>query len=148
MRRRIQRTVRGALEERFLVEAAGDEVRRVRIRVVHDRPGTQSRVLILVLARGRARVTLDATTVIGEAARETVAWLEIRVITQGEATVAAAPNLEIRNNLVRAGHALTTKHVTEEELFYLMSRGLTRRQAERMIVEAVKAPYKRGIIVG
>ncbi|HEY3082377.1 MAG TPA: Fe-S cluster assembly protein SufD [Chloroflexota bacterium] len=45
------------------------------------------------------------------------------------------PMLEILANDVRCTHGSTTSSVDEEEVFYLMSRGLPRAQAERMIVE-------------
>ncbi|HEV8638876.1 MAG TPA: Fe-S cluster assembly protein SufD [Chloroflexota bacterium] len=45
------------------------------------------------------------------------------------------PMLEIMANDVRCTHGSTTSSVDEEEVFYLMSRGLPRAQAERMIVE-------------
>ncbi|HZR01316.1 MAG TPA: Fe-S cluster assembly protein SufD [Chloroflexota bacterium] len=45
------------------------------------------------------------------------------------------PMLEILANDVRCTHGSTTSSVDEEELFYLMSRGLPKAQAQRMIVE-------------
>jgi Fe-S cluster assembly scaffold protein SufB len=148
VRREVVRTVRRDLEERFLIEAGGDERRTVRLKVEHARPGLSSRVAICVLAAGRAQVQLDATAVITEAAHDSKVWLEIRVITRDEAMVTAAPNLEIRNDAVRAGHALTTKHITEDEVFYLMARGVPRAEAEQLMVEALVAPYRDGTVVG
>ena len=46
----------------------------------------------------------------------------------------AIPNLEIENNEVRCGHAASVGPVDEEALFYLQSRGISRREAERLIV--------------
>jgi Fe-S cluster assembly protein SufD len=147
MMRRVQRTVRGSLSEKFLVLASGEDDLRVRLTARHDRPDTNSNVSILVLASGNARVAVDATIVIERGAPRTKAWLEIKVVTRGGAVVTAAPNLEIGNNDVRAGHSLKTKHITSEELFYLMSRGLSRDAAEQMIVEALAAPYCDGTVI-
>jgi Fe-S cluster assembly protein SufD len=44
------------------------------------------------------------------------------------------PNLEIEANDVRCGHAASVGPVEEEQLFYLMSRGISRADAERLIV--------------
>ena len=46
----------------------------------------------------------------------------------------ALPNLEIEADDVRCSHGATIGHVDDTQLFYLMSRGLTRRQAERLLV--------------
>jgi Fe-S cluster assembly protein SufD len=51
---------------------------------------------------------------------------------QAEAT--ALPNLEIEADDVRCSHAATVGHLDEEELFYIMSRGVPRKEAERLVV--------------
>lgn len=45
------------------------------------------------------------------------------------------PSLEIDANDVRASHGATIGKIDEEYLFYLMSRGITRNTAVRMVVE-------------
>ena len=45
------------------------------------------------------------------------------------------PGLEIEANEVRCTHAATAAQVEDEYVFYLMARGLSRPQAERMIVQ-------------
>jgi Fe-S cluster assembly protein SufD len=44
------------------------------------------------------------------------------------------PGLEIDANEVKAGHGSTSGQIDEEQLFYLMTRGLSREDATRMIV--------------
>ena len=44
------------------------------------------------------------------------------------------PGLEIMANDVRCTHGATLGQVDREQLFYLMARGLSRQEAERMIV--------------
>jgi Fe-S cluster assembly protein SufD len=46
----------------------------------------------------------------------------------------AIPNLEIENNEVRCGHAASVGPVEDDTLFYLQSRGIPRKEAERLIV--------------
>ncbi len=52
--------------------------------------------------------------------------------SQAEAT--SLPNLEIEADDVRCSHAATVGHLDKDELFYIMSRGVTRREAERLVV--------------
>lgn len=51
-----------------------------------------------------------------------------------EASAHALPNLEIEADDVRCSHGATVGQLDEEALFYLQSRGLSRRRAERLVV--------------
>jgi Fe-S cluster assembly protein SufD len=56
------------------------------------------------------------------------------IVLSEHAKADAIPNLEIENNEVRCGHAASVGPVDEEALFYLQSRGIPRKEAERLIV--------------
>jgi Fe-S cluster assembly protein SufD len=77
--------------------------------------------------RGMIRVERDA--------QKTNAYQENRNLLLSERAHAdAIPGLEILANDVRCTHAATIGQVDREELFYLMSRGLSKPEAERLIV--------------
>ena len=42
---------------------------------------------------------------------------------------------------VKAGHAAGVGKIDEEQLYYLMSRGLTRREAEILIIHGFLMPF-------
>ena len=50
------------------------------------------------------------------------------------------PGLEILANDVRCTHGATIGHVDDEQLYYLMTRGLPRLEAQRLVVEGFFAP--------
>jgi Fe-S cluster assembly protein SufD len=56
------------------------------------------------------------------------------IILSDAAFARSIPNLEIEADDVRCGHAASVGPVEEEQLFYLMSRGIPRPEAERLIV--------------
>jgi Fe-S cluster assembly protein SufD len=56
------------------------------------------------------------------------------LILSGDAESTSLPNLEIEADDVRCSHAATVGQLDEEELFYIMSRGIPRREAERLVV--------------
>jgi Fe-S cluster assembly protein SufD len=56
------------------------------------------------------------------------------LVLSDRAKADAIPNLEIENNEVRCGHAASVGPVEEDTLFYLESRGIPRKEAERLIV--------------
>ena len=56
------------------------------------------------------------------------------LILSERARARTLPNLEIEADDVRCSHGATVGQVDSSQLFYLMSRGLSRRQAERLLV--------------
>jgi Fe-S cluster assembly protein SufD len=77
--------------------------------------------------RGMIRVEPDA--------QKTNAYPENRNLMLSPTTHAVPiPGLEIMANDVRCTHGATVGRVDREQLFYLMSRGLSRSEAERLIV--------------
>jgi Fe-S cluster assembly protein SufD len=77
--------------------------------------------------RGMIRVEKDA--------QKTNAYQENRnLLLSPKAHADSIPGLEILANDVRCTHGATVGQVDREQLFYLMARGLTRPEAERLIV--------------
>jgi Fe-S cluster assembly protein SufD len=77
--------------------------------------------------RGMIRVERDA--------QKTNAYQECRnLMLSPTAHAVPIPGLEIMANDVRCTHGATVSRVDREQLFYLMSRGLPRPEAERLIV--------------
>jgi Fe-S cluster assembly protein SufD len=77
--------------------------------------------------RGMIRVEKDA--------QKTNAYQENRNLMLSETAHAdSIPGLEILANDVRCTHGATLGQVDREQLFYLMARGLSRAEAERLIV--------------
>jgi Fe-S cluster assembly protein SufD len=69
-------------------------------------------------------------------ASQTESFLDDNVLVLGNGTKNQSdPNLEIKNNDVKASHGSTTGRINEEEIFYLSSRGLSKTEAENLIVE-------------
>jgi Fe-S cluster assembly protein SufD len=56
------------------------------------------------------------------------------LILSKRAQATSLPNLEIEADDVRCSHAATVGHLDDEELYYIMSRGIPRREAERLVV--------------
>jgi Fe-S cluster assembly protein SufD len=77
--------------------------------------------------RGMIRVEEDA--------QRTNAYQENRnLLLSKDAHADSIPGLEIMANDVRCTHGATLGQVDREQLFYLMARGLSRAEAERLIV--------------
>ncbi len=55
------------------------------------------------------------------------------------------PKLQIDTNDVKAGHAVTTGRIDEEQLFYLMSKGIKRDEAEYLIISGFLEPIFKNV---
>ena len=56
------------------------------------------------------------------------------ILGTDEAMAVSLPNLEIMADDVKCSHGSTTGQVDDVELFYLMSRGIPRHEAEKLVV--------------
>jgi Fe-S cluster assembly protein SufB/Fe-S cluster assembly protein SufD len=61
------------------------------------------------------------------------------------AKVDAVPALEIKTNDVKASHAATVTKVSEEDLFYMASRGIGRDEARALYVRGFLGDLLMGI---
>lgn len=104
--------------------------------VYHQYPGTRSDVIVRSALTDKAQVNFEGLVKIEKGAKGTKAWLAAHILLlSSKAKGQAIPSLEILENDIKAGHATTVGRVNELELFYLMSRGLSKQLAKKLIVE-------------
>ncbi|HET7903515.1 MAG TPA: Fe-S cluster assembly protein SufD [Candidatus Eisenbacteria bacterium] len=91
--------------------------------------------------RGRARTIYQGLIKIHRDAQRSDAYQANRnLILSDKARADSIPSLEIEANDVRCTHGATVGQVDDEQLFYLMARGLTRHDAEKLIIEGFFTP--------
>ncbi|EKD95960.1 MAG: hypothetical protein ACD_24C00237G0002 [uncultured bacterium] len=74
--------------------------------------------------------------IIAKKAFQTNSYLNNKTLVIGEGTKnITRPILEIEADDVKASHGSTTGRVREDDVYYLTSRGLTKKEAEEVIVE-------------
>jgi Fe-S cluster assembly protein SufD len=101
----------------------------------HMAPSTTSDFAFKGALRDTARAVWRGMIRVEEKAQKTNAYQENRnLLLSKTAHADSIPGLEILANDVRCTHAATLGQVDRELLFYLMTRGLTRAEAERVIV--------------
>ncbi len=101
----------------------------------HVAPHCKSELLYKGALRDSSRGVYSGWVHVRPNAQKTDAMQTSRNIVLSESAYARAiPNLEIEANDVRCGHAASVGPVEEEQLFYLMSRGIPEPEAERLIV--------------
>jgi len=101
----------------------------------HAAPSTESDFAFKGALRERATAVWRGMIRVEEDAQKTNAYQENRnLLLSNEAHADSIPGLEIMANDVRCTHGATLGRIDREELFYLMARGLSRAEAERLIV--------------
>ena len=101
----------------------------------HVAPDARSDLLYKGALDGSARGVFRGIIRVHEGAQRTDAYQTNRNLILSDAAVATSlPNLEIGADDVRCSHGATVGQLDAEALFYLMSRGLDREQAERLVV--------------
>ncbi|MBA2536253.1 MAG: Fe-S cluster assembly protein SufD [Actinobacteria bacterium] len=101
----------------------------------HIAPSTTSDFAFKGALRDSARAVWRGMIRVEPDAQKTNAYQENRNLLLSESAHAdSIPGLEILANDVRCTHGATIGQVDREQLFYLMARGLSRAEAERLIV--------------
>ena len=101
----------------------------------HAAPRTTSDFLFRGVLREQATAVWRGMIRVEPEAQGTDAYQENRnLLLSRQAHANSIPGLEILANDVRCSHGATVGQVDREQLFYLMSRGLTAGEAERLIV--------------
>jgi Fe-S cluster assembly protein SufD len=102
---------------------------------------TTSDLLIKSCLKDRARSIYQGLIQVAEGAQRTDAYQANRnLLLSDTARADSIPGLEILANDVRCTHGATIGNVDPEQLHYLMTRGLPRLDAQRLIVEGFFAP--------
>ena len=108
-----------------------------RIHIDHGVPKAKSRVNFKGALAGEKAHTVWIGDVYIRAAAEGTDTYELNrnLLLSDGARADSVPNLEIETgDIVGAGHASTTGRFDDEQLFYLMSRGISMEEARRVVV--------------
>src|SRR5919199_3442517 len=102
----------------------------------HISPNAHSDLLYKGALRDESLTVFSGLIRVEPGAQKTDAYQTNRNLILGtdEAMAVSLPNLEIMADDVKCSHGSTTGQVDETELFYLMSRGIPRREAEKLVV--------------
>lgn len=102
----------------------------------HRVPHTSCITKIKGVLTSNSRAKYLGKIIIEKLAQQTSSFLEHAILVTGNETVnSSQPILEIEADDVKASHGSTTGRINEDQIYYLMSRGLNRRSAENLIIQ-------------
>ena len=131
--RLVGRGATGRLRAVYFGEA--DQMLDFRTFQDHAAPDTTSNLLFKGAVQDTARSVYTGLIRIGHEAKGSVAYQTNRNLTlSAGAWAESVPNLEIETNDVKCSHASTIGPIDEDQRFYLESRGIPPKTAERLVV--------------
>jgi len=113
-------------------------------KMVHAAPNTSSQIISKSVARGGGRTSYRGLVQILEGAhgsKSSVVCDALLVDTISRSDT--YPYVDIREDDVQMGHEATVSKVSEDQMFYLMSRGMTEQEAMAMIVRGFVEPIAK-----
>lgn len=110
-------------------------------KVVHHAPHTTSRIISKSISKGGGRASYRGLLKIDDGAHHSKSNVVCDALLLDEASRSDTyPYIEIDEQEVNVGHEASVSKVGEEQLFYLMSRGISEEMANTLIVNGFIEP--------
>jgi Fe-S cluster assembly protein SufB len=113
-------------------------------KMVHAAPHTSSTIVSKSVARGGGRTSYRGLVQVLEGAHHSASTVRCDALLVDTISRSDTyPYVDVREDDVAMGHEATVSKVSEDQLFYLMSRGLSEEEAMAMIVRGFVEPIAR-----
>ena len=113
-------------------------------KMVHAAPYTASSIVSKSVARGGGRTSYRGLVQVQEQAHHSKSTVRCDALLVDDISRSDTyPYVDVRVDDVAMGHEATVSKVSEDQLFYLMSRGMTEEEAMAMIVRGFVEPIAR-----
>ena len=113
-------------------------------KMVHQAPNTSSTIISKSVARGGGRTSYRGLVQVAEGASRSASTVKCDALLVDTISRSDTyPYVDVREDDVSMGHEATVSKVSEDQLFYLMSRGMNEDEAMAMIVRGFVEPIAR-----
>lgn len=124
--------------------AGSEQIQDTGAKMIHLAPNTTSQIISKSICRGGGKVNYRGTVRHAKAATNAKSHIECdTIILDDVSTSDTIPTNIVENDSSYIEHEATVSKVSEDQLFYLMSRGLTEAQATEMIVMGFIEPFAK-----
>lgn len=136
---------RGAVGNTISIAMAGEnQIQDVGSKVYHLAPDTKSSIISKSISKDGGSVNYLGQTYFGENADNAFSHIECDTIIMDEKSNSdTIPFNEIHNPTVQLEHEAKVSKISEDQLYYLMSRGLDEAKATELIVSGFVEPFSR-----
>lgn len=119
---------------------------KIDIELIHGAPHTTGLMHNIAIANGNGKVLLNGVEKILKGMSKSDAYQSLKgIIASDDAVIQVNPILLIDEHDVTAGHGATVGRLEEVSLYYLMSRGLSKKEAEVLMINGLLAPLINAI---
>ena len=135
----------GALAEDVeIIFGIGNQSFDITSNLIHVAQNTRGKVLVKSVLKDTSQSLFKGMIKINKNAKATESYLAGHAILLDKGAKSdAIPGLEIESNEVKATHSASVAQVDENQIFYLMTRGLSKELAKREIVGGFLEPISR-----
>jgi Fe-S cluster assembly protein SufB len=113
-------------------------------KMVHLAPHTSSSIVSKSVARGGGRTSYRGLVQVEQGAHHSASTVRCDALLVDTVSRSDTyPYVDVREDDVAMGHEATVSKVSEDQLFYLMSRGMSEEEAMAMIVRGFVEPIAR-----
>jgi Fe-S cluster assembly protein SufB len=113
-------------------------------KMVHAAPHTSSTIISKSVARGGGRTSYRGLVQVEDGAHHSASTVKCDALLVDQISRSDTyPYVDVREDEVSMGHEATVSRVSDDQLFYLMSRGLGEDEAMAMIVRGFIEPIAR-----
>ncbi|MEX3514121.1 MULTISPECIES: Fe-S cluster assembly protein SufB [unclassified Corynebacterium] len=124
--------------------AGEDQFQDTGAKMTHMAPHTSSNIVSKSVARAGGRAAYRGLVQVNQNAHHSTSNVECdALLVDSISRSDTYPYNDIRNDHVTLGHEATVSQVSEEQLFYLMSRGIAEEEAMAMIVRGFVEPIAK-----
>jgi Fe-S cluster assembly protein SufB len=113
-------------------------------KMVHAAPHTKSTIISKSVARGGGRTSYRGLVQVQNGAHHSASTVKCDALLVDQVSRSDTyPYVDVREDDVSMGHEATVSKISDDQLFYLMSRGMTEDEAMAMIVRGFIEPIAR-----
>ncbi len=113
-------------------------------KIIHKAPNTTSTILSKSISRGTGRTSYRGLLKVAKGATGVKASVKCdALMLSPESRSDTYPTMEIDEDQVSIAHEATVGKISDDQVFYLMSRGLSEQDATSMIVQGFIEPFAK-----
>jgi len=111
-------------------------------KITHEAPNTSSKILSKSISSNGGQSSYRGAVVIAKGAKNCKSFVQCdALMLDGKSRSDTYPYVEINQPDVDIGHEASVSKVGDEQLFYLMSRGLSETDARTLVVNGFIEPF-------
>lgn len=124
--------------------AGANQIQDTGAKMIHNAPNTSSSIVSKSIAKDGGEVNYRGQVTFAKDSAGSISHIECdTIIMDNKSKSDTIPFNEIHNSQVALEHEAKVSKISEEQLYYLMSRGLSEQEATEMIVMGFVEPFTK-----